>query len=270
MLDAPLMGNKVVKHGRSQKSSQCVATLYQHFAAGHPKNADGSLKTGSQACLGSVHVDPVTQQCITGDTESFNTLGNHKVVGTNGSGQLGFHVSSIRVAGESGCQVRAFRDEACAGTAMGIPATPSTQLSPDSISNVYDAGVVTPGGNLQSTLGWDNDQTKCITISCGDGAIPPPTPPPTQCVVDSLGSMYATAGSSSWSGMDMGGQGRTVEADASACQARCAGVAGCAYFTFWSGDGGCHLQDSNAELRQSPGSYPTQYGPGSCPTSAAA
>merc|ERR1712232_194565 len=64
--------------------------------------------------------------------------------------------------------------------------------------------------------------------------------------------------------MDMAGQVRTTEADVAACQARCAGVDGCAYFTFWSGDGGCHLQDSNAVLQQSPGAYPTQYGPRSC------
>ncbi|EOD27612.1 hypothetical protein EMIHUDRAFT_235466 [Emiliania huxleyi CCMP1516] len=38
----------------------------------------------------------------------------------------------------------------------------------------------------------------------------------------------------------------TSEPDASACQARCAGTSGCAYFTWWSGDGGCHLQDANA------------------------
>mmetsp|Transcript_50304 Transcript_50304/g.90305 ORF Transcript_50304/g.90305 Transcript_50304/m.90305 type:complete len:1674 (-) Transcript_50304:291-5312(-) len=46
---------------------------------------------------------------------------------------------------------------------------------------------------------------------------------------------------------DMTGQGRTVEASAELCQARCADVSGCAYFSWW-GDGGCHLQDGSATL----------------------
>jgi len=50
--------------------------------------------------------------------------------------------------------------------------------------------------------------------------------------------------------IDMGGQGRTVENSAAACQRRCASVSGCAHFSFWR-DGGCHLQDC--------GSIPTHH-----------
>merc|ERR1712216_528089 len=54
--------------------------------------------------------------------------------------------------------------------------------------------------------------------------------------------MYASPGSTEWSGMDMSGQDRTMEASDTACQSRCANTKGCNYFTFWP-DGGCHIQD---------------------------
>ena len=44
---------------------------------------------------------------------------------------------------------------------------------------------------------------------------------------------------------DVNGEGRTDESDATACQARCLGVAGCSFFSFWA-DGGCHLSSSAA------------------------
>lgn len=40
---------------------------------------------------------------------------------------------------------------------------------------------------------------------------------------------------------DISGEGRTVEKDVHACNARCAEVPACAYFTYWLIDGGCHL-----------------------------
>merc|ERR1719238_935959 len=62
----------------------------------------------------------------------------------------------------------------------------------------------------------------------------------------------------------MDGQGKSKEESASACQARCARTLLCAYFTFWPGDGGCHLQSRDAELRQSPEKSATQFGPRNC------
>jgi len=82
---------------------------------------------------------------------------------------------------------------------------------------------------------------------------------------------YTTPGSSEWDGMDMVGQSRSVETSSFACQARCAGVSGCAFFTFWPTDGGCHIQDANAILRDTPvitsGTFSSIYGPAICPTS---
>jgi len=202
-------------------------------------------------------MDPSSGKCLTGDTETFTTLGSHNVQGSNGSNSLGFHVSSAKVTGDAKCQVSAFKEAGCSGTAMGLVLTPSTQVQPDGKSDVYDAGVVTPGGNLKSVLQWDNDQTKCIKISCGEST---PAPTTQLCPQSSAGKMYAAAGSSEWSGMDMAGQSRSTETSAAACQTRCASTTGCAYFTFWTGDGGCHLQDNTAVLRQSPGDYPTKYG----------
>mmetsp|Transcript_51805 Transcript_51805/g.150469 ORF Transcript_51805/g.150469 Transcript_51805/m.150469 type:complete len:483 (+) Transcript_51805:3-1451(+) len=51
--------------------------------------------------------------------------------------------------------------------------------------------------------------------------------------------------------LSMPGEGRSTEDDAEACQRRCAGVAGCAHFSFWD-DGGCHLQDAGAGLVRLP------------------
>jgi hypothetical protein len=46
--------------------------------------------------------------------------------------------------------------------------------------------------------------------------------------------------------MNMVGHERTEEPDIEACQARCASVDDCAYFTFWSLESGCHLADAMA------------------------
>ena len=50
---------------------------------------------------------------------------------------------------------------------------------------------------------------------------------------------------------DIPGQARTVESSAKACQARCASVQRCAYFTFWA-DGGCHLSTAAGVLGPRP------------------
>ena len=42
---------------------------------------------------------------------------------------------------------------------------------------------------------------------------------------------------------NVGSEVRSVETNAVACQARCASVSGCAYFSFWA-DGSCHLSSS--------------------------
>eukprot|EP00931_Biecheleriopsis_adriatica_P020339 TRINITY_DN13626_c0_g1_i2.p1 TRINITY_DN13626_c0_g1~~TRINITY_DN13626_c0_g1_i2.p1 ORF type:complete len:2325 (-),score=316.51 TRINITY_DN13626_c0_g1_i2:28-7002(-) len=60
--------------------------------------------------------------------------------------------------------------------------------------------------------------------------------------------------------IDMPGQSRTVAPAASGCQKRCAGVAGCAHFSWWS-DGGCHIQDRSAVKSDAPG---VTSGPPSC------
>merc|ERR1740123_2836865 len=46
---------------------------------------------------------------------------------------------------------------------------------------------------------------------------------------------------------DMKDQHRSVGETAAACQERCASVDGCKHFSFWFADGGCHLQDANAQ-----------------------
>jgi len=62
----------------------------------------------------------------------------------------------------------------------------------------------------------------------------------------------------------MDGQEKTLEADAKACQVRCAGVNGCAHFTFWP-DGGCLLTSNTSFLRAAPVTYSVTFvGPASC------
>ena len=63
--------------------------------------------------------------------------------------------------------------------------------------------------------------------------------------------LYAVSGTSDWDGMDMEGESRSVEDSWQACRDRCATTTNCEYFTFWVNDGGCHLQDVNAVLRES-------------------
>jgi len=46
---------------------------------------------------------------------------------------------------------------------------------------------------------------------------------------------------------NMAGQGRTVEASAVKCQARCQSVTHCAHFSWWP-DGGCHIQDKTSRM----------------------
>merc|ERR1712110_451350 len=77
--------------------------------------------------------------------------------------------------------------------------------------------------------------------------------PPTTCVTSSAQAyMYTTPGSTGWGGMDMPGQSRKVATSTSDCQAKCGSVSGCAFFTYWPRDGGCHCQRSTAMLRMSP------------------
>merc|ERR1719382_1503070 len=67
----------------------------------------------------------------------------------------------------------------------------------------------------------------------------------------------------------MSGQGGTVEVNAAACKARCAGVGGCAHFTFWHSFAytNCHLQDTNAAIHPVATGAGRTYtgGPGECP-----
>jgi len=48
---------------------------------------------------------------------------------------------------------------------------------------------------------------------------------------------------------DMAGQGRTSEPTKYWCQKRCQLTSGCAHFTYWKWDDGCHLQDADAGRR---------------------
>ncbi|CAJ1417518.1 unnamed protein product [Effrenium voratum] len=57
-------------------------------------------------------------------------------------------------------------------------------------------------------------------------------------------------------------QRRSKERSALSCQRRCARVAGCSHFSYWS-DGGCHLQDDDAQLSAEPGAVS---GPPDCLT----
>mmetsp|Transcript_61371 Transcript_61371/g.179368 ORF Transcript_61371/g.179368 Transcript_61371/m.179368 type:complete len:765 (-) Transcript_61371:123-2417(-) len=61
---------------------------------------------------------------------------------------------------------------------------------------------------------------------------------------------------------DMVFQGRTVEVNAAACQARCSSTLNCKHFAFWP-DGGCHLQDQYAK-QTSAEDYRVVSGPPSC------
>jgi hypothetical protein len=70
---------------------------------------------------------------------------------------------------------------------------------------------------------------------------------------------------------DINDQHPSVEADAARCQARCALVSGCAYYSFWPGSAlapgvthNCHLSSSSAVATRSTG---VQAGPAHCPLS---
>jgi len=56
--------------------------------------------------------------------------------------------------------------------------------------------------------------------------------------------------------LDMVSTERSWELTAEDCQARCARMPGCFYFTFWI-DGGCHLQDRRAKRTWDPSSFGT-------------
>ncbi|CAJ1375279.1 unnamed protein product [Effrenium voratum] len=57
-----------------------------------------------------------------------------------------------------------------------------------------------------------------------------------------------------WDPLDMTGQSRSTEPSEEACQTRCASVAGCAHFGWWT-NGGCHLQNSSATWIYNNGAY---------------
>lgn len=60
---------------------------------------------------------------------------------------------------------------------------------------------------------------------------------------------------------DMEGQSRTTAYSAAQCQERCASVSGCAHFTHFPADYGCHLQDAAASTESIPGA---ESGPPTC------
>lgn len=49
-----------------------------------------------------------------------------------------------------------------------------------------------------------------------------------------------------WEPIDMPNQTLSIEKDIASCQARCASVPACAHYTFWLGQGHCHLQSAYA------------------------
>jgi len=63
---------------------------------------------------------------------------------------------------------------------------------------------------------------------------------------------------------DMPGQDRTNEPTQLWCQKRCALVSGCKHFSYFSADGGCHLQDAGASPHDYLGRRPVA-GPPVCP-----
>ena len=52
---------------------------------------------------------------------------------------------------------------------------------------------------------------------------------------------------------DMPGQEISIETSASKCQNRCLNTDQCEYFTYRTDDGSCHIQNSSATLKESPG-----------------
>jgi len=223
------------------QATHCEVTLYDKWAEGYPLNADRSPKTGSAACGGSSNMNSATQECLTGDKQIITITDEDWDYPFEVKGSIG--VTSIKVTGDSCCQVNAYSDSGCKdGAIMGVPITPSTQLAADTQSGVYDPGVVTGVGNLQSKLYWTDNAATCIRVSCGEDV---------SCVAVSSGMFYSSPGASGWAGLDMPGQGRSVEEHWTGCQYRCAAIESCTYFTWWF-DGGCHLQDSNAVLRLCP------------------
>ena len=48
-----------------------------------------------------------------------------------------------------------------------------------------------------------------------------------------------------------------METSTAACQARCANQAGCAFFSFFTGDGGCHLTAAGATTYATPSDWNT-------------
>jgi len=225
-------------------TKRCEVTLYDKWAEGYPLNTDRSRKTGSAACGGSSFTNSATLECLTGDKQIITITDDEWDLPFEVKGSIG--VTSVKVTGDSCCQVNAYPDSKCnAWAPMGVPITPSTQLAADTWSDIYDPGVVT-GFNLQSARYWTDNAAKCITVSCGEDV---------SCVTVSAGKCYQSAWATppSWSGLDMAGQGRSVEDHWTSCQSRCQAIPGCEYFTWWF-DGGCHLQDSTAQLKQCPNS----------------
>ena len=79
--------------GRTARSCTCTATVYEHWAEGYPKNANGGqindAKNQGICTLSGVDAkDPTTNLCSTGARETFTTLGTHDIgVGTMLVGQ---------------------------------------------------------------------------------------------------------------------------------------------------------------------------------------
>jgi len=112
----------------------------------------------------------------------------------------------------------------------------SNALPVDSLNKIHDVNVMLNTTNLDI-----NGQTNPLIAPCY-----------------LTGNKYVTGRNSD----DMAGQGRTSEESPEACQARCNGVAGCEFFTFWV-DGGCHLQSSAAREKEAAASVIS--GPKECP-----
>ena len=60
-------------------------------------------------------------------------------------------------------------------------------------------------------------------------------------------------------------QGRSIETNAIGCQQRCRATKGCAFFTTWLLDRGCHLQTADAVATNEPKNFPTVTGSVNCP-----
>jgi hypothetical protein len=151
--------------------------------------------------------------------------------------QVGVDVVDTVLRGESSQDLHPSHIEVTFDSVLYLPMPASALEQQGSMVDI----IVAPPGKKDSPIASLSHELKSLAF--GDSLPQKMT----------MGKVQCTENGYKYTPLNMKGQGRTREPTFADCQRRCARTPGCAHFSHWASNGGCHLQDSDASPTQERG-----------------